>query len=89
MCSTTSVKGNLEIIMAELSIPYESCMEQSYDYKTSKYVDRKTELEKQGYSMIMKVVKMGARGFVAGTLSQFLGQIGIKRHNRVKCIGAS
>ena len=34
-------------------------------------------LEKEGYSVIVKVVEIGARGFVAGTLYQFLSQIGI------------
>ena len=29
-------------------------------------------------------MEIGARGFVAGTLYQFLSQIGIKGHNRAK-----
>ena len=44
------------------------------------------KLEKEGYSVIVKTVKMGARGFVAGTQYQFLGQMGIKGCNWVKCI---
>ena len=43
------------------------------------------ELEKEGYSMIMKAVEIGARGFVAGTLYQFLSQIEIRERNRPKC----
>ena len=50
------------------------------------YEDLKKELEKLGYSGIAKAVEMRARGFVAGTLYQFLGQIGIKGRNRAKCI---
>ena len=61
-------------------------MELSHEYKTSKYQDLKKELEKEGYSVIVKAVEKRARGFVAGTLYQFLGQIGIKGCNRVKCI---
>ena len=38
--------------------------------KTSIYVDLKKELEKEGYSMIMKAVEMEARGFIAGTIYQ-------------------
>ena len=41
-------------------------------------------MEKEGYSMTMKSMEMGARGFIAGTLYQLLVQIRIKRHNRVK-----
>ena len=36
--------------------------------------------------MIMKAVEIGARGFVAGTMYQFLSQIRIKEHNKAKCI---
>ena len=34
----------------------------------------------------MKAVEIGARGFLAGTLNQFLGQIRIKGCNKTKCI---
>ena len=46
----------------------------------------KKDLEKEGYNVIMKTVEIGARGFVAGILYQFLSQIGIKGHNRAKCV---
>ena len=36
--------------------------------------------------MIVKAVEIGARGFVEGTLYQFLSQIGIKGRNRAICI---
>ena len=54
--------------MVEISVPYESRMDLSHEYKTSKYEDLEKVLEKEGYSMIMKVVEIGARSFVAGTL---------------------
>ena len=77
-------KENSKIILVELTIPFESRLEQSHVYKTSKYEDLKRELEKEGYSVTVKAVEIGARGFVAGTLYQFLGQIGINRCNRSK-----
>lgn len=63
-----------KIILVELTILYESHIEQSHEYKTSKYEDIKIELEEEGYSMIVKAVKVGARGFIVATLYQFLGQ---------------
>ena len=75
---------NSEVILVELTIPFKSRLEQSHDYKTSKYEDLKKELEKVRFSVIVKAVEIGARGFVAGTLYQFLGQIGISRRNRSK-----
>ena len=77
-------KENSKVILVELTIPFESRLEQSHVYKTSKYEDLKKELEKEGYSVTVKAVEIGARGFVAGTLDQFLGQIGINRRNRSK-----
>ena len=77
-------KENSKVILAELAIPFESRLEQSHVYKTIKYEDLKKELEKEGYSVTVKAVEIGARGFVANTLYQFLGQIGINRRNRSK-----
>ena len=77
-------KETSKVILVELTIPFESRLEQSHDYKTSKYEDLKKELEKEGLSVIVKAVEIGARGFIAGTLYQFLGQIGINRRNRSK-----
>ena len=45
------------------------------EVKTSKYEDLKKELEKGGYSVTVKAVEIGARGYIAGTLYQFLGQM--------------
>ena len=44
----------------------------------------KKNCKKKGYSVTVKAVEIGARGFVAGTLYQFLEQIGINRRNRIK-----
>ena len=54
--------------MVELSIPYESRMEQIHEYKTRKYEDLKKEQEKERYSAIIKAVEMRVRGIVAGKL---------------------
>lgn len=79
-------KVNQKIILVELTVPYECRMEQSHDYKTNKYENLKSELIKEGYNAIVRAVEIGARGFVSGTLHQFLGQIGIKGRNRAKSI---
>ena len=73
-----------KLILVELTILFESRLEQSHDYKTSKYEDLKKELEKEGYGVIVKAVEIVARGFVASILYQFLGQIGINQRNRSK-----
>ena len=72
------LRTNLKIIVVELLIPYENRMDLSHEYKTYKYEDLKKELEKEGYCVIVKSIEIGARGFVAGTLYQFISQVGIK-----------
>ena len=42
--------------------------------KRCKYEGLKTELEKEGYSVIVKAMEIEARGSVAGTQYQFQGQ---------------
>ena len=54
--------------------------------KTCKYKDLKEEMEKERYCAILKAVEIGATGFIAGTLYQFLNQIGIKKRNIAKSI---
>ena len=83
ICNQILSKACLKIIMVELSMPYESWWSKATSIKLA---NLKKELEKEGYSVTVKAVKMGARGFVAGNLNQFLGQIGIKGPNRPKCI---
>ena len=61
-------KENSKVILVELTIPFESRLEQSHDYKTSKYEDLKNEMEKERYSVTVKAVEIRARGFVASTL---------------------
>ena len=48
-------------------------MEQSHEYKTTKYEDLKNEQEKEGNDLIVKVEEIGARGLVVDTLCQFGG----------------
>ena len=76
------LRANLKIFVAEQSILYVSRMDLSHEYKTSEYEDLKKDLKKEGYSVIVKAVEIGARAR-AGTLYQFLSQIGIKGRNRV------
>ena len=40
-------KENSKVILVELTIPFESRLEQSHDYKTSKYEGLKKELQKE------------------------------------------
>ena len=47
-------KENSKVILVELTIPFESWLEQSHDYKTSKYEDLKKELEKEANMKITK-----------------------------------
>ena len=78
----------LRINIVELSIPYEIGWSKGTNIKPAKMkILIKKKTLKGSVCVIVKAVEMGARGLVAVTQNQFLGQIGIKGCNRIKCIG--
>ncbi|GFN97445.1 reverse transcriptase [Plakobranchus ocellatus] len=50
--------------MVELTVPYESRMEEAHAFKEGKYLDLTKELKKDGYEAKVMPVEIGARGFV-------------------------
>ncbi|GFO45619.1 reverse transcriptase [Plakobranchus ocellatus] len=53
-----------QIIMVELTVPYESRMEEAHAFKEGKYLDLTKELKKDGYEAKVMPEEIGARGFV-------------------------
>ncbi|GFO07447.1 reverse transcriptase [Plakobranchus ocellatus] len=56
-----------QIIMVELTVPYESKMEEAHAFKEGKYLDLTKELKKDGYEAKIMPVEIGARGFVGSS----------------------
>ena len=52
-----------QLIMVELTGPYENRMEEAHIYKREKYLNLTKELENAGYKAAVMPVEVGARGF--------------------------
>ena len=56
-------KENSKVILVELTIRFESWLEESHDYKTSKYKDLRRELEKKGIVLSLKLWRLDMMEF--------------------------
>ena len=74
------------LILIELTVPYESRIEEQHQYKLRKYEDLARKLTIEGRPTKVLPVEVGARGFVAASMSQMLGRLGIKGNKRTKTI---
>ena len=75
-----------QIIMVELTVPYESRMEEANTYKRAKYSDLTRELEKSGYSARVMPVEIGARGFVGASAYDLLSKLSICGNKRRRAL---
>ncbi|GFO37439.1 reverse transcriptase [Plakobranchus ocellatus] len=53
--------------MVELTVPYESRMEEAHTFKEGKCLDLTKELKKDGYEAKVMPIEIGARGFVGSS----------------------
>ena len=72
--------------MVELTVPYESRMEEANIYKGEKYKDLSKELKKDGYNARILPVEIGARGFVGASAYDLLTKVSISGSKRTKAL---
>ncbi|GFN82030.1 polyprotein [Plakobranchus ocellatus] len=75
-----------QIIMVELTVPYESRMEEAHAFKDGKYLDLTKELKKDGYEVKVMPVEIGARGFVGSSAHGLLSKLSICGNKRTKAL---
>ncbi|GFO11467.1 reverse transcriptase [Plakobranchus ocellatus] len=75
-----------QIIMVELTVPYESRMEENHAFKEGKYLDLTKELKKDGYEAKVMPVEIGARGFVGSSAYGLLSKLSIGGNKRTKAL---
>ncbi|GFO43724.1 hypothetical protein PoB_007022900 [Plakobranchus ocellatus] len=75
-----------QIIMVELTVPYESRMEEAHAFKEGKYLDLTKELKKDGYEAKVIPVEIGARGFVGSLAFGLLRKLSIGGNKRTKAL---
>ncbi|GFO47104.1 polyprotein [Plakobranchus ocellatus] len=73
-----------QIIMVELTVSYESRMEEVYAFKEGKYLDLTKELKKDGYEARVMPVEIGARRFVSSSAYGLLSKLPIYDNKSTK-----
>ncbi|GFN88999.1 polyprotein [Plakobranchus ocellatus] len=71
-----------QIIMVELTVPYESRMEEARAFKEGKYLDLTKELKKNSYEANVMPVEIGGRGFVGSSAYGLLSKLSICGNKR-------
>ena len=66
-----------QLIMVELTVPYENKMEEAHIYKREKYMKLIKELENVGYKAVVMPVEVGAREFIGSSVYDFLTELSI------------
>ncbi|GFO16624.1 polyprotein [Plakobranchus ocellatus] len=72
--------------MVELTVPYESSMEEAHVFKEEKYLVLIKELKKDGYKAKFMPVEIGARGFVGSLAYGLLSKLFICGNKRTKAL---
>ena len=78
------------IVMLELTVPWESRMEEAFERKKLKYSELSSICTDRGYKTWCFPIEVGCRGFVGRSTVRALGEIGVKgneRKNILKDIG--
>ncbi|GFO17485.1 reverse transcriptase [Plakobranchus ocellatus] len=75
-----------QIIMVELTVPYESRMEEAHAFKEGKYLELTKELKKDGYEAKVMPVEIGARGFAGSSAYGLLSKLSKSGNKRTKAL---
>lgn len=71
-------------VLVELTVPFETNMDQSHEFKIGKYEDLRDVLQKKGYKTYMFAVEVGARGFAGSSAYDLLKRLGLSGQKRAK-----
>ena len=77
-----------QLIMIELTVPYENRMEVAQTYKTKKYADLAKNLRREGYQVQVLAAEVGARGFVGESAYSLLKQLSIAGKEKTRVLKA-
>ena len=71
-------KGTKQVVLIELTVPWEERMEEAYERKLKKYQDLILESQQNGWKAWNLPVEVGCRGFAGRSLWKALGLLGIE-----------
>ena len=75
-----------QLIMVELTVPYESRIEEALICKREKYMNLTKELENAGYKAVVIPAEVGAIGFVGSSVYDLLTKLSICGNKRTKTL---
>lgn len=81
-----SSKTTNQVVMIELTVPFESRLEESHFFKESKYRDLAGELRKEGMIARVFAVEVGARGLLSASVYDLLKALGINGKRRTRAL---
>ena len=62
----------------ELTVPWEDAIDEAHERKTLRYANLAAEAEERGWSVRVRPVEVGCRGFVASSTTRLLKEVGIR-----------
>lgn len=77
-----------EILLIELTVPYESRIEEAHAYKTEKYGELTGRLREAGFRTSVFAVEVGARGFIGTSAYDLMKQLSISGRSRTRALKA-
>ena len=72
--------------MVEVTVPYESRVEEAHTYKRKKYLNLTKELRNAGYGAVIMPLEVGARGFIESLVYDLLTKLSICGDKRTKAL---
>ena len=81
-------QSSKQMILIELTVPYESRMEEAHIYKTEKYASLAKSLRESGFQAKVLAVEIGARGFVGTSAYDLMKQLSVSGKKRTSALKA-
>ena len=66
-----------KFVLIELTVPYETNIEEQHEYKVAKYEDLVHQLFKKGNNVKLFAVEVGSRGFMASSMYTLLRHLNL------------
>lgn len=79
-------ESSKRMVIIELTVPYETNMSGSHEYKNAKYQELVAQLHKKGFRTQLFAVEVGARGFAGASAYTLLQRLGLSKQKRNRCL---
>ena len=70
------------VVLIELTVPWESRLEEAHERKLLKYTDLRLECEARGWECFLYAVEVGCRGYVGKSAGSLLSYLGLRGQER-------